>query len=137
MTTVHPEITDQNDLEWRLIYSMIVAGKSAVFANNCIVKLSRVIPKPPLDAIAKMSEAYLQSILQDARTGNYNKLRIGFMQLAHAKIDLRTCKPEDLQRIHGIGPKTARFFISWTRPSERHGRFHRARKNIRGSRRYF
>jgi thermostable 8-oxoguanine DNA glycosylase len=34
-------------------------------------------------------------------------------------INLQTCSPTELETIHGIGPKTARFFIIWTRPDAR------------------
>jgi thermostable 8-oxoguanine DNA glycosylase len=41
-------------------------------------------------------------------------------QLAEAGLNLQTCEPADLEKIHGIGPKTARFWILWTRPDARY-----------------
>lgn len=121
--TTHEEITDPTELEWRLIYSMIVAGKSATFANAVTRRLIARIANPPLLTIAEMARCELEEHLRAARTGNYTKLVEGLTELAtlvDAGLNLRTCSPDDLQQIHGVGPKTARFFILWTRPSERY-----------------
>jgi thermostable 8-oxoguanine DNA glycosylase len=58
----------------------------------------------------------LETILRESRTGNYTKLAACIRGLLTAKLDLATCAPIDLEAIHGIGPKTSRFFILWTRP---------------------
>ncbi|MFA5048262.1 MAG: hypothetical protein WC516_04540 [Patescibacteria group bacterium] len=55
--------------------------------------------------------------LRETKTGNYNKINKCLRELVCSNINLRTCSVEDLEKIYGIGPKTARFFILWTRPN--------------------
>lgn len=109
----------KEELEYRLLYSMVVAGKSAKFADAA---MERFLGDPAGDWTPFMYVEYLvtrgllRQHLEEARTGNYTKLALAFEQVAKADIDLATCTPTDLEAIHGIGPKTSRFFIIWTRP---------------------
>lgn len=119
-------VLSEGELQWRIIYSAIVAGKSARFAENAVRKLFGEYGENPFDVILAWENAFgilkshlLESKLRVARTGNYGKLTRTLSELARSKIDLRTCTPADLERIHGIGPKTSRFFILWTRPDAR------------------
>lgn len=111
--------------QWHLIYSCIVAGKSASFTNIVVGRLKDRIPKAttrkrPLDEFFHMTQAQIRALLLQCGSGNYTKLSQCFFQLGFTKIDLKTCTPAELEAIHGIGPKTARFFILWTRPGERY-----------------
>lgn len=56
-------------------------------------------------------------MLQDSGIGCYNNKAKSIHQLAHAGLDLRTCTVDELEGIHGIGPKTARMFVLHTRPA--------------------
>ena len=47
------------------------------------------------------------------RVGQYTRLTKGIMQ--SLDVDLRTCSLEELLDIHGVGNKTARFFLLHTR----------------------
>lgn len=109
---------DIHTLQHKLVYAMVVAGKSARFANAACNRFFRALPvgTTPLAWIHAMAEGELASRLREARTGKYEKLTQGLQELADANLDLRKCKPADLERIHGIGPKTSRFWIMWTRP---------------------
>jgi thermostable 8-oxoguanine DNA glycosylase len=108
------------ELQFRLFYSIIVAGKNAKFAENVTKKLFRVEKKNPFNVVRDwIKEGKLEQKLREAKTGNYTKMARAFAELANSNIDLRTCRPVDLEQIHGIGPKTARFFIIWTRPDAR------------------
>ena len=97
------------ELQARAIYSLIVAGKSAKFGM-------------PFDIIRRLSKekGSLRFWLEMARTGNYRKLTKALPALAESGVNLRTCGPEELERLHGWGPKSARFFIIWTRPESRY-----------------
>ena len=53
--------------------------------------------------------------MKEAGIGCYNHKAMTFHQLVHADIDLRTCAPEELEQIYGIGMKTSRCFILHTR----------------------
>ena len=118
-------ITDLWQLEGRLIYALIVAGKSAKFAAEATARvLERVRDhESPFDMVRRVAREGLmglRSVLRLARTGNYNRIARALFNVAKAGLDRRTVTPEELERFHGIGPKTARFFITWTRPAERY-----------------
>jgi hypothetical protein len=107
------------ELEYRLLYSMIVAGKSAKFAAAAIGRLFRY--GRPFEIIRGWERSRsIEVRLRAARTGNYSKLARGFAEVAASGINLRKCTPAQLEQIHGIGPKTSRFFIIWTRPQAEH-----------------
>lgn len=110
-----------SQLEWRLIYAMIVAGKSATFANAAVKQLQMVIPRGCLRIpIQFLGTGNGRTFLEAAKTGNYALLEKGLRALVEAKFDLSTVTPEELEQIPGIGPKTSRFFVLWTRPDEEH-----------------
>jgi len=106
------------ELQFRIIYSIIVAGKSAGFAENATKKLFQDFQDEPFDIIRNwINNGILKDNLLKAKTGNYNKIEKCFIELVSSNVNLHNCLPEDLEKIHGIGPKTARFFILWTRPN--------------------
>lgn len=109
---------DEIELQFRIIYAIIVAGKSAKFAEGAIKKLFPCRKEVnPFNIIRKwIDEQRLDIELRKAKTGNYTKIAKALQQLVFSNINLETCQPADLEKIHGIGPKTARFFIIWTRP---------------------
>jgi thermostable 8-oxoguanine DNA glycosylase len=108
------------ELECRVLYAIIVAGKSARFADQAFKRLFGQPTGSPFDVVrAWIKEGVLLQKLQAARVGNYSKIERAYMELVSAKIDLVKCSPEDLEAVHGIGPKTSRFFIIWTRPEAR------------------
>ena len=107
------------ELESRLIYAAIVAGKSANFADAvCATLWNHCQPgETPFAMVKRLRDCgNLGTALRVCRTGNYTKLRRCLIELIEANLDLYTCTAADLERIHGIGPKTSRFFLLWTRP---------------------
>lgn len=107
------------ELQLKLLYTVIVAGKSAKFANNVIKKLFGGYEELPFDIIRGwIDDGKLRDNLLLCNTGNYNKIERTFTEIVESDIDLDWCTPEDLEAIHGIGPKSARFYIVWTRPWE-------------------
>ena len=116
----------ERELQWRLIYSVIVAGKTAKFADDAMRRLFllQLSHESCLQHVAKWitvgAGTKLVDLLKMARTGNYTKLSRCLRELVEDCPPLDTCTPQDLERIHGIGPKTSRFFILWTRPGARH-----------------
>jgi len=120
------KIEDIPELECRLLYSVIVAGKNAAFAN-CVMR--RWLAGHTLyqkgetafEAIRRLdSTGALETSFRDVRSGNYGKVTSAARGMANAGLDLLHCTPQDLEKIKGIGPKTSRFFIIWTRPEARY-----------------
>lgn len=115
----------RDELEARLLYAMIVAGKSARFADEKTKLFLSACgeDESPFDLICRLVyEGRLEQALKKAKTGNYRKLNLAFTWLAVSgeTMDLDTVTPQELERIPGVGPKTSRFFILWTRPEARY-----------------
>lgn len=109
------------EMEYRLIYSMIVAGKSAAFADKVGNRLYGDRTRSAFAWFRFVRQAgRLGDALRSARSGNYGKLEKGISELIDANLDLATCTAAQLEKIHGIGPKTSRFFLLWTRPGAVH-----------------
>ena len=121
MTVAVNGIRPENVLWYKLLFTVIVAGKSARFAENCL----RTLLQPVANDCNLSVYSYLQQLaashqletaLRQSRTGNYRKLTTAICQLLVSNLDLATTSPQALESIHGIGPKTSRFFVLWTQP---------------------
>lgn len=103
---------NDRELQARLIFSVIVAGKNAKFANNVIDKLFSEYKKLPFDIIRGwIKDGILKTKLKEARSGNYGKLVKCLPKLI--QVDPRTVTLDELEQISGIGPKTSRFYHLW------------------------
>lgn len=109
----------QYELEEFLLLCAFVAGKSS--KTQCL-KLEAFLDTLNIkDSIFKsLSELPIEEIkskLIDVKTGQYNRLSSCLFILGRKNIDLKTCSCEDLEAIPGIGMKTSRFFITYSRPT--------------------
>lgn len=104
------------EMQARLIYSVLVAGKSANFAEMKLLALvgSRVEDLPFEIIRDHIQGGDLEEWLRSVKTGSYGRLVKCFPDLI--KLDPSICTIQQLEGVHGVGPKTARFFILWTRP---------------------
>lgn len=107
--------------EWRLIYSVIVAGKSAKFTDAVMRRLifDGKGRSYPFDQVRnRITSNSLGEWLRINRTGAYGRLEKCLPELV--KLNPETCSIEELEEIHGIRFKTSRFFMLWTRPGVRY-----------------
>ncbi len=62
----------------------------------------------------------LLDFVKASKLGQYRKIERAFRELVEADFDLLSCTIEQLEKIHGIGFKTSRFFIVHTRSDQSH-----------------
>ena len=123
------KITDFNrtkaDLELFAVFAVCVAGKKAQQTADKVNEHFREVQTPtkqltPIETIKSLIGANIfGGYLQHARFGQYKRIYRALRDLAESSIDLKTCTVEDLEAIHGIGPKTSRFIIMHSRPNQR------------------
>jgi len=101
----------------------VVAGKTAATQQRLLKNFLTSFPSQstsPFDLIREMDAAgKLSQQLMYSKLGQYTRLTSCFRDLVASNLDLRTCTIDDLEAIHGIGPKTARFFLTCTRSDVR------------------
>ena len=99
-----------------LIFSIMVAGKGADRTWKVVKKfLALYNPEFPFRSVQNMiDDGRLRECLEEARTGQYNRLCKALPELI--QIDPEECTLEDLEKIHGIGKKTSRFYKLYTDP---------------------
>jgi endonuclease III len=128
----------KSELEEWFLFSIIVAGKRASFGSE---KAERVINesrsfadqvgiecgKMPLDALLALARREVNSglklvrpLLMKVRTGKYDSLSKAFIYLAENPLDFSTCTLDDLEKIPGVGPKTARMFLLHSRSDQQY-----------------
>lgn len=105
----------------RLIYAILVAGKSAKFVNSVMERfaLMQCLDELPFDTLRRWKKGdQLTLAAERMRCGNYKKTVKAWAQIVEEidSLDLLTCTPQRLEEIHGIGPKTSRFSSSGHAP---------------------
>ncbi len=109
---------DQWESEARLLFAIVVAGKSEKFARKVIQRFlvdATGEGDTPLKFVKRLHKLdLLEGRIREARTGSYTRISKAFAGVAD--FDVATCTIEDLEAVHGIGPKTSRFYLMWTRP---------------------
>ena len=113
------DITDYNrtneELEEFLLFCIFVANKPAERTVKVLEKFLNGT-KRPLERIKNYAfHNTLGYMLRACKTGQYSRLEKCLIELVMSKVDLRSCSPQALESIHGIGPKTARYFILHSR----------------------
>ncbi len=111
----------QEQLEEFLLFAIAVAGKNADTTARALERfLALGDDVSPFQAIRNMSPGLLMHNLKKSRIGMYGKLIRAFTSVATGHFDLKTVLPEQLEGVHGIGPKTARFFVLHTQENTRY-----------------
>ena len=111
---------DTNQLESFWLFCMFVAGKNSDYASRCLSKLIHaggrgldIGEDGIFNYFKSIGEVGIHNALVASKVGQYGRLTKGIMQ--SLDLDLRTCSLEELLEIHGVGNKTARFFLLHTR----------------------
>lgn len=118
---------DNRKLEYKLLFAITVAGKNAKFAQNCMLRFAEQLGASGQDPhtvewfrlIRGLSDEKLLLCITNARMGKHGRLARSFREAVESGLDLATCSVEQLEGIWGVGRKTSRFFLLWTRPNAR------------------
>lgn len=125
-TLIDPtKITDfnrnQQQLQELLLFCIIVAGKKAsIQAQKLEQFLTTGNPKGfmPFGYIRYcIKTGTLLERIKEAKLGQYTKIEKAFKQAI--QIDVERCTVQDLEKVHGIGSKTSRFFLLHSRRNQR------------------
>jgi thermostable 8-oxoguanine DNA glycosylase len=112
------------ELQEMLLFWILVAGKNAKTTSrileNFLQKLrSSYGNKLPFELILSCDED-LGTLMKGFGFGCFNTKAKSIKHLISKNFDLKTCTVEQLETVHGIGPKTARCFVIHTRKNSRH-----------------
>lgn len=114
--------TDELQEFW--LFCITVAGKTAVqqakALESFLSKGRAEFPgfTTPFQVVGVMDiSGILLDRIKESRLGQFTKLDKAFR--GSLGIDLSTCTIEDLEAIHGVGAKTARYFMLHTRKDQR------------------
>lgn len=106
-----------NQLEEVLLFWVLVAGKTAAIISRALENLlTSSKGGSPFDKIRKIGKDKLPNLLKKHGIGCYSIKAKALWDLVNSNLNLRTCTVDDLEKIFGIGPKTARCFIIHSRP---------------------
>jgi thermostable 8-oxoguanine DNA glycosylase len=121
-TTITNYNRTQSELEEFLMFSIMVAGKSA---KQTALKLNQFLNmredcESPLEFLDNLiHEGRLYDAMKNCRLGQYGRLAKAFQGIVQLRNKLHKASVNDLEAITGIGPKTARFFILHSRENVR------------------
>jgi thermostable 8-oxoguanine DNA glycosylase len=117
-TVVPTDITNYNrtdvELQTFWLFCVLVAGKNSDTTAKLVKKLlNNRGDMTPFEFIKSLKLVELHNYLVSHRVGQYDRIKKALF--FSARLNLRTCTRDDLLEIHGVGPKTARFFLLHTR----------------------
>lgn len=120
--------TDAGLQAW-MMFCIMVAGKGAAQTRKQLEKFLKgiyandpEIEATPFERLAILvKRGVIRETIERYRLGQYTRLTKAFIVLSALNTDyLRTADVHDLERIPGVGPKTARFFLISTREGVRY-----------------
>ena len=102
------------ELESFFLFGLFCAGKNSDYAAKCLARLlTGKEGDSPFAILKSLGEIGIHNTLVASRIGQYHRLTKAIVQAVD--LDLQTCTLEDLLKVHGVGQKTARFFLLHTR----------------------
>jgi thermostable 8-oxoguanine DNA glycosylase len=109
------------ELEELLFFCVAVAGKMSRTVGPAVKRFfeHRDFHESPFDYLRRLLDSQkLLSQMRLHKLGQYTKLLKFSLHITKERLDLPTARLEGLESIYGIGPKTARFFLLYTRPDQ-------------------
>lgn len=122
-------ITDYNldytGLEKRIIFWILAAGKNGTRAANITNNMVNFWEKDypgitPFSALFLYDMKETEELCRYFKTGCHSHKAKSLYQICRSDLDLKTCSAEDLEKIYGIGMKTARCFIIHSRENAKY-----------------
>jgi hypothetical protein len=110
------------ELEECILFWVCAAGKNGVTAAKSLDRLLSNFKSDcsPFETIRFIDRQFnLADQMRIAGIGCFNNKSHTFRALVHSGINLKTCTVFDLEKIKGIGPKTARCFLMHSRPDQK------------------
>lgn len=105
----------QSELQSFFLFGLFCAGKNSDYAAKCLSRLlANRTGDTPFQILKELGETGIHNALVASRIGQYGRLTKAIMDAVD--LDLATCTLEELMKVHGVGQKTARFFLLHTRP---------------------
>ncbi len=115
------KITDYNRTDGELqtfwLFCILVAGKNADTAARVVGRVLGHLDfskTTPFAYFSELGEVGIHNMLVAHRSGQYGRVTRAIKE--SLDLDLRTVSAQDLERVFGVGPKTARFFLLHSRP---------------------
>jgi hypothetical protein len=112
------------ELQEFLLFGIVVAGKGAQQQSRKLdqfLKPRIELKMSPFEYIQHLhSTRQLMRSLKRVKMGQYNRIARSFYQASLRLKNLKRCTLNDLLSIDGLGPKTARFFIVFSRKNAEH-----------------
>lgn len=110
-----------DELESFWLFCCVVAGKTASTQARLLSNFLQGLPSiatSPFERIRRTAmRGELLDRLVDSRLGQFTRLNRCFIESLN--LDLRNCTVDQLEAIPGVGPKTARMFLMFSRPNQR------------------
>lgn len=105
----------KEELEELLWFSLCVAGKnSQITMRGCNQLFDG--QKKPFQYLRKiLSDRSFIRRMKEVGLGQYNRMKVAAKCMVDSGINLSTCTVDELEKLHGVGPKTARFFLAFSR----------------------
>jgi thermostable 8-oxoguanine DNA glycosylase len=100
-----------------LLYCIVAAGKTAKTQAAKLNEFLKGITKPFNYIKELVNDEQLYNYLVKSKLGQYKRIEKSFEKVVDLDLDRVTV--DELVRVKGIGPKTARFFVMHSRKGER------------------
>jgi endonuclease III len=111
---------NHNELEQFLLFWILAAGKSGLRAGEIINRISNEHDVPLFKSLRKYTLNGLIDLCIAHGTGCQKIKAKAIFDVIHKDLNLHKCTIEDLEKVYGIGPKTARCFVVHSRQTARY-----------------